>query len=197
MRKIEYPVSEKAVRSLKVGDEVVVSGVMVTARDAAHKFMVEHAVEETPVRDLLRDGFIYHCGPVVGKTSDGWKFIAAGPTTSIREEPYEATVIERFGVRGIIGKGGMGAKTSEACVKYGCVYLHAIGGLASSLAQCVRRVRDVYMYDEFGSPEAFWVIEVVDFPVVVTMDAHGASLHRRIEEESRERLAELIGEKRH
>jgi fumarate hydratase subunit beta len=192
MPKLTYPVSEEDIRALRVGDEVTLTGVMTTARDAAHKFMVEHPDEETPVRDILRGGFIYHCGPVVMKTGDEWRFVAAGPTTSAREEPYEATVIERFGVRAIIGKGGMGDKTSEACQRFGCVYLHAIGGLATSLAKRVTRVRDVFMYDEFGSPEAFWVIEVEDFPVVVTMDAHGGSLHKKIDEESRKRLAALM-----
>lgn len=193
MRKIAYPATEEEIRSLRVGDEVALSGVMTTARDAAHKFMVEHAAEDTPVRDILRDGFIYHCGPVVRRIDNGWEFIAAGPTTSIREEPYEGNVIEKFGVRGIIGKGGMGPKTSAACAEHGCVYFHAIGGLATSLGKCVTRVRDVFMYDEFGSPEAFWVIEVEDFPVVVTMDSHGGSLHEEIAAASQKQLDALIG----
>jgi fumarate hydratase subunit beta len=193
MREIRYPASEEDIRSLKVGDEVLISGVMTTARDAAHKFMVEHDPAETPVRDIIRDGFIYHCGPVVVKDERGaWKFVAAGPTTSIREEPYEASVIERFGVRGIIGKGGMGDKTLDACGRFGCAYFHAIGGLATSLAACVTRVRAVHMSEQFGSPEAFWVIDVEKFPVVVTMDAHGNSLHKKIHVESEKNLKELL-----
>ena len=195
MVELHYPASEEAIRALKVGDEVLVSGVMVTARDAAHKFMVEQPAQSTPVRELLRDGFIYHCGPVVAREGEGWRFVAAGPTTSIREEPYEATVIEKFGVRGVIGKGGMGNKTRDACQRLGCVYFHAIGGLATSLATCVTRVREVFMLEEFGSPEAFWVIEVKQFPVVVTIDAHGASLHQKIQEASKVRLDALVPSK--
>lgn len=194
MLELRLPLSEKAVRELKVGDEVELSGAIVTARDAAHKFMVERPAAETPVRDLLSGGAIYHCGPVVLKDGRRWRFVAAGPTTSIREEPYQADVIEKFGVRGVIGKGGMGDRTREACARLGCVYLHAVGGLATSLAQRVTRVKGVHMLEEFGSPEAFWVIEVKDFPAVVTIDAHGESLHERIWESSRERLGRLLGQ---
>jgi len=193
MREIRLPVSEEDIRALKVGDEVFIAGAITTARDAAHKFMAEHAAEETPVRDVLRNGFVYHCGPVVVKDDAGaWKIIAAGPTTSMREEPYEATVIERFGVRGVIGKGGMGDKTLEACQRFGCAYFHAIGGLATSLAACVTRVRGVFMSEQLGSPEAFWVIDVEKFPVVVTMDAHGNSLHKEILAASEKNLRALL-----
>jgi fumarate hydratase class I len=109
-----------------------------------------------------------------------WKVTAAGPTTSIREEPYQADIIKRFGLRAVIGKGGMGDKTLEACREFGCVYLHGIGGAAQVLAECVKEVRGVYMMEQFGAPEAIWELEVQDFPVVVTMDAHGNSLHREV-----------------
>lgn len=191
MKKIQLPVDEATIRSLRVGDEVLLSGTMVTARDAAHKYMVENEAAE--LQPLLNDTIIYHCGPVVRKEGNEWKFVSAGPTTSIREEPYQATVIEKFRVRGVIGKGGMGAKTAEACQKFGCVYLHAIGGLGVSLATSVKRVRDVLKMEEFGSPEAMWVIEVEDFPAVVTIDSHGGSLHADISAKSEETLKRLLG----
>jgi len=178
MHEIQLPVSEEAVRKLQVGDEVLIHGTMITARDAAHKYMVEQ--EAVEVREVLRDGMLYHCGPIVKKEAGAWRFVAAGPTTSKREEPYEAEIIQSYGVRGVIGKGGMGERTLEACRAHGAVYLHAIGGLAVILAQSVKRVVDVHKLEEFGVPEAMWVIEVEKFPAVVTMDAHGRSLHRQI-----------------
>ena len=129
----------------------------------------------------MRDGILYHCGPVVMKDERGqWKVTAAGPTTSIREEPYQADIIQRFGVRAVIGKGGMGEKTLAACREFGCVYLHAIGGAAQVLAECIKAVRGVYFMEEFGAPEAIWELEVENFPAVVTMDSHGRSLHREV-----------------
>ena len=150
----------------------------------------EYPAEE--MRPLLRDSVIYHCGPVVRKENGGWMFVSAGPTTSIREEPYQGTVIEKFGVRGVIGKGGMGDQTLEACKKFKSVYLHAVGGAASLLANSVVEVLDVYMKEEFGVPEAFWVIRVKDFDAVVTMDSHGNSLHKTIEKASTEIFNDLI-----
>lgn len=176
MIELKLPVSEEDIRALKMGDEVAISGVMITARDAAHKYMVEQEASE--VKDILAGGMLYHCGPVVRQEDDGsWVFVAAGPTTSKREEPYEADVIARYGVRGVIGKGGMGPKTLAACGEHGAVYLHAIGGLAVILAKSVKKVRTVHKLEEFGAPEAMWVIEVERFPAVVTMDSHGSSLH--------------------
>src|SRR6185437_15276678 len=177
MRKLELPISEKAIRELKVGDEVELSGAMVTGRDAAHKYLVKTDFDAEFAK-MAKDTVLYHCGPVARQEPDGsWRFIAAGPTTSIREEPYEAQVLEQYGIRGVIGKGGMGPRTLAALQKCGAVYLHAIGGLAVVLAQCVTKVRGVYMLDKLGVPEAFWHIEVKDFPSVVTMDSHGGSLH--------------------
>ncbi len=189
MIELKLPADEQSIRALKVGDEVVISGVMITARDEAHKYMVEQEASE--VKDLLKDGMIYHCGPVVAKDADGWRFVAAGPTTSKREEPYEADVIARYGIRGVIGKGGMGDKTLAACKEHGAVYLHAIGGLAVILARSVKKVQDVHKLDEFGAPEAMWVIEVDKFPAVVTMDSHGNSLHSQVLADSTAKAAEL------
>jgi fumarate hydratase class I len=188
---IRLPVSADEIRKLKAGDEVAITGVMITARDAAHKYLVE--TDGKDVRDLLRDSMIYHCGPVVKKEGGSYVFVAAGPTTSIREEPYEATVIEKYGVRGVIGKGGMGAKTLKACGAFGSVYLSAIGGLATTLARSVVEVLDVHKLEEFGVPEAMWVIRVKDFPAVVTMDAHGKSIHEGIATLSRANYERLVG----
>jgi fumarate hydratase subunit beta len=190
MKKLQIPVNESDIRSLRVGDQVSITGPMVTARDAAHKYWIDGGGDE--VREILRDGMIYHCGPVVKKSDGSYSFVAAGPTTSIREEPYQAQIIERFGVRGVIGKGGMGPKTLEACRQHGCVYLSAIGGLATILAQQVKKVREVFKLEEFGVPEAMWVIEVEDFPAVVTMDSHGESLHRKILESSEKELRRML-----
>ncbi|MDH3197155.1 MAG: fumarate hydratase C-terminal domain-containing protein [Candidatus Krumholzibacteria bacterium] len=189
MNKIELPVSAAEIAKLRVGDLVSISGVLVTARDAAHKYLVENYVrgplppEEKPLADklypLLKDGMIYHCGPVVSQDEKGkWHMVAAGPTTSTREEPYQGPVIEHFGVRGVIGKGGMGEKTLAACQKATAVYLHAVGGAASLLAAHIVEVLDVYKAEAFGLPEAFWVVRVDGFPAVVTMDSHGRSLHK-------------------
>jgi fumarate hydratase class I len=191
MTKLTFPFSEEQVRALKVGNEVQITGVVFTGRDAVHKYLHEGGVLPPEVK--LRDGIIYHCGPVMMKQDDGsWKCTAAGPTTSIREEPYQWQVIRDFGIRGVIGKGGMGDLTLAACKEYGCVYLHAIGGAAQVLAECVKKVRNVYMMKEFGAPEAIWELEIVDFPVVVTIDSHGNSLHKDILAASRAALAERV-----
>lgn len=185
--RLEAPFSEEKIRALRVGDLVEISGLLYTGRDSVHKYL--HDGNEPPVD--LTDSIIYHCGPVVIKDRDTWVVKAAGPTTSIREEPYQHEIIRKFHVRGVIGKGGMGAKTLEACRETGCVYLHAVGGAAQVLAARIVAVRGVHLM-EFGSPEAIWELEVRDFPVVVTMDSHGASLHRDLSEASGARLREIL-----
>jgi len=179
------PLTEEAARSLKVGDVVLVSGRMFTGRDAVHAHLMKH---EPPVD--LRGSVLYHCGPVVVKEGDGWRVTAAGPTTSIREEPYQGEIIRRYGVRAVMGKGGMGAKTLAAMKEHGAVYLNAIGGAAQFYARAITAVDGVSLL-EFGTPEAMWHIAVEDFPAIVTMDAHGNSLHKDIEQESGEHLATL------
>jgi len=189
--KLKVPISEEEIRKLKVGDEVLLSGIIVTARDQAHKLMVEKKPDF--IRKYLKESVIYHCGPVVKKNKDGsWSFVSAGPTTSIREEPYQADVICEYNVRGVIGKGGMGKKTLEGLKRCGAVYFHAVGGAGTLIANSVKRVVDVFMLEEFGTPEAFWVIEVEDFPVVVTMDSHGNSIHEKVMEESKKKFEDLI-----
>lgn len=200
---LHTPISEAAIRGLHVGDQVRIYGTVVTARDAAHKYMkdtffhgpVPEAEREVyeQLRQLWQGGVMYHCGPVVSRDADGrWHFVSAGPTTSTREEPYEADVIAHFGLRAVIGKGGMGPKTLAACQQHGAVYLHAIGGAATLIASYVKEVLTVFKKDELGVPEAFWVIRVEGFPAVVTMDAHGVSLHAQMVEASKQRLAELL-----
>ncbi len=190
--KLKTPISEEEIRKLKVGDEVLLSGIIVTARDQAHKLMVEKKPDF--IRPYLEGSVIYHCGPVVRREPDGsWTFVSAGPTTSIREEPYQADVICEYRVRGVIGKGGMGKKTLEGLKKCGAVYFHAVGGAGTLIANSVKRVVDVFMLEEFGTPEAFWVIEVEDLPLVVTMDSHGKSMHEEVLEKSREKFLELAG----
>ena len=195
MIKLSFPFTEEKVRALKVGDEVLISGVIHTGRDAVHKYL--HEGGALPPGVSLRDGILYHCGPVVMNQADGsWKATAAGPTTSIREEPYEASVIAHYGFGAIIGKGGMGAKTLAALRKHGAVYLHAVGGAAQVLARKIVRVQGVRHLEEIGVPEAMWILEVKDFPCLVTMDSHGQSLHDELKESSRAIFDELIGKKK-
>ena len=184
---LRTPITEEQVRSLKVGDVVLLSGRAFTGRDAVHHHLMKH---EAPVD--LHGGVIYHCGPVVAKEGSNWRVTAAGPTTSIREEPYQADVIARNGVRVVIGKGGMGAKTLAALQKSGAVYLNAIGGAAQFYARTIKSVDGVSLM-EFGTPEAMWHLTVEDFPAIVTMDAHGNSLHKDVERESAAALTSIGG----
>ncbi len=203
MHKLTVPIPDEAIRALRAGDQVSLTGIMVTARDAAHKFLVETYVRvDQPTQELelyqelksiLNGGAIYHCGPVVSKNPDGtWRFVAAGPTTSIREEVYEPEVIAHFNVKAVIGKGGMGPNTLKANQEHTAVYLSAVGGAATLIADAVKEVVTVYKKDEFGVPEAFWVIRVEDFPAVVTMDAHGRSIHDEVAAASQSRFDELV-----
>jgi fumarate hydratase class I len=191
MTELTIPISEEQIRALKVGDSVAVSGVVYTGRDAVHKYL--HEGGELPEGVNLEGSIIYHCGPVVVKDDAGdWQVTAAGPTTSIREEPYQADIMKKFGVRGVIGKGGMGPKTLAGCAENGNVYLHAIGGAAQVLAEHITQVRNVYFLEEFGSPEAIWELKVDKFPVVVTMDSHGRSLHAEVAKASQAVLDENL-----
>ena len=190
MIRINLPTDEATIRALHVGDEVLLNGNIVTARDAAHKYMVTEKPED--LKPILKDNVIYHCGPIVRNVKGRWEIVGAGPTTSIREEPYEAEVIRIYGIRGIIGKGGMGLKTLEACKEYGAVYFHATGGCSAELARTMVEVVDVKKL-EFGTPEALWIIKVKDFPCTVTMDSHGESLHEFVERESKKVLDKLLG----
>jgi fumarate hydratase class I len=183
---LRAPITEEQIRALQVGDVVLVSGDMYTGRDAVHA----HLMNNAPPVDL-NGQVLYHCGPVVLKDAEGkYTIKAAGPTTSSREEPYQGTIIKNYGVRAVIGKGGMGAKTSAALKEFGAVYLNAIGGAAQYYAKSIDEVVDVNLL-EFGIPEAMWHLRVTDFPAIVTMDAHGNSLHADVEQASATLLAKL------
>jgi fumarate hydratase subunit beta len=204
MHELSIPISDDAVRQLRVGDSVSLHGTIITGRDAAHKWLIETFIRHTrepqgddletyeAIKPLLNRSAIYHCGPVVaGLETRDYSFVAAGPTTSTREEPYQAEIIRHFNAKAVIGKGGMGLKTLKACQEVPCVYLHAIGGAATLIAQSVKKVLAVYKL-EFGVPEAIWVIQVQAFPAVVTMDSHGESLHERVKSQSKEALDRLL-----
>ncbi len=186
VKTLDTPLDEKTIRSLKVGDIVIINGTIFTGRDAVHKYLYDGGE-----LDQIKNGIIYHCGPVILKEKDEYKTMAAGPTTSIREEPYQGDIIGKFGIKAVIGKGGMGAKTLNACQNYGAVYLHAIGGAAQIYAQCVKKIPNVYL-EQFGSPEAVWEMQVEGFPAVVTMDSYGKSLHKDIQDLSQEKLKQLL-----
>ena len=187
MKELRYPFDERQVRALKAGDAVEISGMVHTGRDKFHKFFADGG--KIPVD--FRDGALYHCGPVCVKAGDGWKVVSAGPTTSVRENPYEPAFIASSGVRIIIGKGGMDAATLAAMKRHGCVYVQAVGGAGALYAASVKRVAGVDLLDEFGAAEACWHFEVEGFRGVVAMDAHGRSLFAEIEESSRARAADL------
>lgn len=183
---LEAPLTEEQVRKLKVGDVVRINGMMYTGRDAIHKHLMDH---DAPID--LNGQIIYHCGPVMLKDENGnWHVKAAGPTTSIREEPYQGEIMKKFGIRAVIGKGGMGAKTLAALKEHGGVYLNAIGGAAQYYADCIKSVEGVDFL-EFGIPEAMWHLRVENFTAVVTMDSHGNSLHEDVEKSSLEKLAQF------
>ena len=205
MKELTIPISPEAIRELHTGDTVTLTGILATGRDTVHKWMIDTFIRKTrqpegddlevyeKIKSIFKESLIYHCGPVVsGLESGEYKFVAAGPTTSIREEPYQSKVMHHFDMRGVIGKGGMGAKTLQACQEVPAVYFHAIGGAATLIAESVEEVIGVYKLD-FGVPEAIWVLKVKEFPVVVTMDSHGKSIHAEVEEASQAKLKELLG----
>jgi fumarate hydratase class I len=180
------PLTEAQMRALKVGDVVLINGEMFTGRDNVHAYLMKNAA---PVD--LNGAALYHCGPVMLKEGDRWSVKAAGPTTSSREEPYEADVIKHYGVRAVIGKGGMGPKTLAALKEFGAVYLNGIGGAAQYYARTVEEVRGVYLL-EFGIPEAMWHLRVKGFAAIVTMDAHGNSLHADVEQATGKALQQVV-----
>lgn len=207
--RIKTPLTHEDVMHLKVGDTVLINGLIVTGRDKVHKFLAHELPDKKEIPFELEGGIIYHCGPIINSSSvesqathNAFRstldfrcmtIIAAGPTTSMRVEIYESDVIKAYGIRGIIGKGGMGDKTLNALREYGCVYLHTISGAAAYLADRIKSIVSGWKIEEFGMPEAMWLLEVEDFPAIVTMDAHGNSLHKEIEMASLERLKEIVG----
>ena len=187
LKELRYPFSEGDVRALRAGDAVCISGMIHTGRDKFHKFFADGG--RIPVD--FRDGALYHCGPVCVRSGGGWRVVSAGPTTSVRENPYEPSFIAASGVRVIIGKGGMDSATLAAMKAHGCVYVQAVGGAGALYAATVRRVAGVDLLDEFGAAEACWHFEVEGFRGVVAMDAHGRSLFAEVSDASGRRLAEI------
>ena len=206
MKELTIPVSAADIRELHTGDTVALTGILATGRDAVHKWMIDTFIRKTrepqgddleiyeKIKPIFKESLIYHCGPVVSGLDTGdYKFVAAGPTTSIREEPYQSEVMAHFDMRGVIGKGGMGPKTLLGCQEIPAAYFHAVGGAATLIAESVEKVLDVYKLD-FGVPEAIWVLKVNQFPVVVTMDSHGESIHATVERASNKNLEKLLNE---
>lgn len=203
-KELTIPIKPDTIRDLHIGDTVGLTGVLATGRDTVHKWMIDTFIRKTrqpdgddlevyeAIKPIFKESLIYHCGPVVSGLDTGdYKFVAAGPTTSIREEPYQGEVMAHFDMRGVIGKGGMGQNTLQACQDIPAVYFHAIGGAATLIAESVEEVLGVYKLD-FGVPEAIWVLKVKEFPVVVTMDSHGESIHAEVEKASNEILQKLL-----
>jgi fumarate hydratase class I len=201
---LSFPLTDADVLGLYTGDSVLLNGTIITARDTAHKWIYDRFISKVIVptsedfdiynhiKRILQGGAIFHCGPVVrGLDSHDYRFVSAGPTTSIREEPYQGEVMRHFNLKGIIGKGGMENNTLKACGEVPGVYFHAVGGAGALIAQSVEHVIDVYKL-EFGVPEAMWVIRIKNFPAIVTMDAHGKSLHKAVKNDSGKKLNELL-----
>lgn len=189
-RELQYPFTADAVRGLRIGDVVSLTGHLYAFRDRLHKYAFEGGRMPVP----LKDGAIYHCGPVVVRREGGWIVRAAGPTSSIRAERYMPRIIKEHQVRVVIGKGGMGAGTRKACAECGCVYLQAVGGAGQMLASKIQRVEGTHFLAEFGPTEALWDFVVAGFPAVVTIDAHGRSLHQRVESASKSAFRRILSE---
>ena len=204
MIELTIPITEEQILSLHAGDAVAISGIGTTGRDAAHKYLEETLIEgKRPLsaddqriydelKKIYRGGAIYHSGPILRNADGRWSIVSSGPTTSIRDEIYEDKVIAHFGLRVVIGKGGMGPRTLAACKAHKAVYVHGIGGAGVTNARAMVEVLDVFKKEEFGLPEAFWKIRFDHFPGIVTMDAHGRSLHEELDKSFDERLAALL-----
>ena len=204
MIELNIPISEEQILSLHAGDAVAISGIATTGRDAAHKYMVDHLIEGPrplsaedqrlfeELKTIYRGGAIYHSGPIVRNVDGRWSIVSSGPTTSIRDEIFEDKVIAAFGLRVVIGKGGMGPRTLAACKTHKAVYVHGLGGAGVTNARAMVEVLDVFKKEEFGLPEAFWKIRFDHFPGIVTMDAHGRSLHEELGKTFDNRLAALL-----
>jgi fumarate hydratase class I len=190
---INLPMTREDVLSLEVGDMVLINGRMITGRDKLHKFLFNEKPPKEQIPFNLEGTILYHCGPIVKNTPGGFVFVAGGPTTSMRVEMYEDRIISQYGIRGVMGKGGMGSRTLIAMKENGCVYLNTIGGAAVYLADKVKGVVGVWKLEEFGMTEAMWILDVKDFPAIVTMDAYGRSLHTQIDKNSYGEFKKLIG----
>jgi len=194
--KFKTPISEEEIRKLKVNDVLYVSGTMFTARDQAHKRALEYFKQGKPLPLSLEGLAVFHCGPIVKKKEDRWTIVAAGPTTSTRMEIFEDEFIKNFKVKVVIGKGGMGKRTTEAMAKYGAVYGAFTGGAAILAAKAIKNVRTVEWLD-LGMPEAMWILEVEEFgPLAIAIDSHGDNLFEDVKrkvEENKQRVYQKLG----
>lgn len=176
--------SEENIRKLKTGDKVELSGIIFTARDKAHLYLLK----SDEFKDRLLNGVIYHCGPIVKEN----RVISAGPTTSERLSLYAPEVIKKYKIRAIIGKGGMDESTLKAMKKFGCTYFAAIGGCGALIADSIKEVKGVYK-EEFGMPEAIYELEVKDMPLIVAMDSKGNSIYDKVLESSWKKVRKMMG----
>lgn len=194
--KLKTPISEEDVRKLKANDVIYITGTMVTARDSAHKRALEFFKKGKPLPIDLQGSAVFHCGPIVRKEDDKWTVVAAGPTTSTRMDIFEDEFIKAFKVRVVIGKGGMGKRTTEGMKKYGAVYGAFTGGAAVLAAKAIKNVRDVEWFD-LGMPEALWILDVEEFgPLIVAIDTHGNNLFENVKkevEENKQKIYERLG----
>ena len=181
---LKTPFSDADILSLSIGQEVLISGILCTARDRAHHYLIHETTPEQCSINLS-GGIIYHCGPVVAHDTASYRIISAGPTTSGRMNGLTPALIEQYGIKGIIGKGGMDNKVAKALQTYKAVYFSAVGGAAALYAACMTQIVRVEKLEEFGMAEALWVCEVINFPVIVTMDAYGNNLHEDIASQSK------------
>ncbi len=187
--KLKTPLKEKEIEKLNAGNLVELTGTIFLARDRVHKLLAEKINEK--FQKKLKNGVIYHCGPIARKEKEKWKILSAGPTTSTRMESFEEKIIQDYQIKAVIGKGGMKEKTLKALQKFKAVYLLAVGGTAALLAERIIKVKNVFFLEEFGIPEALWELEVKDFPLIVSMDSKGKSLHKEVLEESQKKLKEI------
>jgi fumarate hydratase class I len=190
--KLNSPLKEEETKRLNAGDLIELSGKIFLARDRVHKLLTEKI--HSKFQRKLKNSVIYHCGPIARKEKGKWKILSAGPTTSARMEAFQEKLIENYGIKGIIGKGGMQEKTLNALKKFNAVYFLAVGGTAALLAERIIEIKNVFFLEEFGVPEALWEVEVKNFPLIVSMDSKGKSLHKIVENNSKQKLKQKIGD---
>jgi fumarate hydratase subunit beta len=189
--KLKTPISEEDVRKLKMNDALYITGTMVTARDSAHKRALGLFKEGKEMPINLEGLAVFHCGPIVRKEGDKWTVVAAGPTTSTRMDLFEDEFIKAFKIRVVIGKGGMGRRTTEGMKKYGAIYGAFTGGAAVLAANAIKNVRSVKWLD-LGMPEALWIFEVENFgPLTVAIDTYGNNLFEEVHKKTEEKRPKI------
>jgi tartrate/fumarate subfamily iron-sulfur-dependent hydro-lyase beta chain len=174
---LTLPLKKEDIQKLIVGDILYVTGTLFTARDEAHHRMLELPKNQIPFNPATMG--LFHCGPLMKKSDQGWQVVSAGPTTSSRMELFEDKFLEKFNTTLIIGKGGMGEKTLHSLQIHHAIYAAYTGGAGALAADRVTKVPDVYWLEELGMPEAVWIFNIESFgPIVVAMDAHGNSIYK-------------------